>query len=164
MNRELFISLYQFNGWANSRMVDAMRELSEVDFNRDMGGSFPSLRKTLLHILFVEQLFFRRWRGISTADLTEPAFDTPSAIRSAWEALDAEREPYLTGLSEADFSRPISYVDTRGRELSMLLWQSLYHLVNHSTFHRGQASSKLRQLGVVPPPLDFVVFCRGTEQ
>jgi len=142
-------------------MLEAMKELAPSEFDRDLGGSFPSLHQTMLHMLWVEQLFFRRWRGLSTADIAQvPKLDSAASIQSAWEDLEKEREAYLVRLTDEDLIQPIEYVDTRGRKLSMLLWQSLFHLINHSTFHRGQAISKLRQLGKEPPATDFVPFCR----
>jgi uncharacterized damage-inducible protein DinB len=161
MNLELFSSFYAFNGWANRRLLEAMKGLSQADLDRDLGGSFPSLRQTMVHIFWVEQLFLRRWRGSSTADMAEPPkFETVASIRFACEDLEREREEYLGRLTDTDLIQPIEYVDTRGNPLSTILWQSLFHLLNHSTFHRGQAASKLRQLGIAPPSMDFIVFCR----
>jgi uncharacterized damage-inducible protein DinB len=162
-NLELLTSLCLYNRWANRRMLDAMKDLSPADFDCDLAGSFPSLHQTLVHILWVEQLFLRRWRAISTADIAEPPkFDTVAAIRTAWESLEKEREEYWDRLTDADLIQPIDYVDTRGNPSSMILWESMYHLFNHSTFHRGQAASKLRQLGIAPPSTDFVIYCRET--
>ena len=32
------------------------------------------------------------------------------------------------------------------------------HVVNHSTYHRGQVASKLKRLGVEPPVTDFIFW------
>jgi uncharacterized damage-inducible protein DinB len=34
----------------------------------------------------------------------------------------------------------------------------MYHVVNHSTYHRGQLTTMLRQLQTVPVATDFLVF------
>jgi uncharacterized damage-inducible protein DinB len=163
INLELLTSLYHYNRWANHRMLDAMKDLSPADFDRDLAGSFPSLHQTLVHILWVEQLFLRRWCGVSTADIAgPPKFNTVTAIRTTWEDMERERDKYWRQLTDADLTQTIDYVDTRGNPSSMILWESMCHLFNHSTFHRGQAASKLRQLGIAPPSTDFVIYCRET--
>ncbi len=158
---EQFMSFYRFNGWANQRILDAIKELPQSELHRDLGGSFPSLHDAMLHLFWVELLFLRRWRGLSTSDISEPPkMDTLDLMQAAWQELERDREQYLSGLTDSDLLQVIRYIDTRGRQLSSVLWQSLFHLINHSSFHRGQAVSKLRQLGRVPPSTDFVMFCR----
>jgi uncharacterized damage-inducible protein DinB len=34
----------------------------------------------------------------------------------------------------------------------------MYHVVNHSSYHRGQLTTMLRQLAAQPVSLDFLVF------
>ena len=40
------------------------------------------------------------------------------------------------------------------------LWQSMQHLVNHGTYHRGQVTTMLRQLGAQPILTDLMHFYR----
>jgi uncharacterized damage-inducible protein DinB len=62
----------------------------------------------------------------------------------------------LAALSEEQYTRPVtssfsSLRDTFAGDL-------LRHVVNHSTYHRGQAATLLRQVGAVAPETDFVVY------
>ena len=161
MMLEVILALYRYNWWAHRRLLDAAHALRSEEFIQNLGGSFPSIHATLLHVLWAEMLFVRRWQGQSTADISRPPeLDTVAAITSAWEALEQERAAYLEGLTEAELTQTTSYTDSRGRSISEPLWQTLVHLANHSTFHRGQVVSQLRQLGHVPPSTDFIIFCR----
>ncbi|HJZ63048.1 MAG TPA: DinB family protein, partial [Candidatus Acidoferrum sp.] len=40
------------------------------------------------------------------------------------------------------------------------LWQSLQHLANHGTYHRGQIATMLRQHGAKPILTDLMHFYR----
>ena len=42
-----------------------------------------------------------------------------------------------------------------GWTLTLPPWAMLRHIVNHSTYHRGQVASKLKRFGVVQPTTDF---------
>ena len=161
MTLEMVRKLCRYNWWANVRLLSAAKQLTPMEFEVDLAGSFSSVQSTLLHVLWVELMFIRRWRGESTSDLASPpVFNTMELIEEKWTGLEKERSQLLDRLTESDLSRSISYTDSRGRLLSMPLWESLFHLINHSTYHRGQLASKLRQSGKVPPSTDFVIFCR----
>ncbi len=58
------IELYEFNSWANRRTLEALSHLTPEDFNRDLGSSFSSMRKTLVHIVFGEWFGSLAGRGI----------------------------------------------------------------------------------------------------
>jgi uncharacterized damage-inducible protein DinB len=164
MTIETFHQLYLYNWWANCRLLDTIQVLSSAELGRDLGGSFPSVHKTLLHIHWVDMLFLRRWRGLSTEDLAAPpVLKTIEEIRASWERVRKEQVQFLEHVKDADLNKILSYIDSRGRSISIPLQQVMLHLVNHSTYHRGQLASQLRQLGKVPPPTDFILFSRENK-
>jgi uncharacterized damage-inducible protein DinB len=159
-----FRTLYAYNWWANSRLLEASRDLEQTALQSDLGGSYPSLLATWLHTFWVESLFIRRWQGLSTADVSSPpGYTAIGTLHPAWEELVRNQMQFLSTLNDGDCSREVRYVDSRGRSLSLTLENALLHVVNHSTYHRGQAASKLRQLGKTPPSTDFVLYCRDSS-
>lgn len=159
---DMFQALYRYNWWATQQILEGANAVSSLEFSRDLGGSFPSIQALLCHILWVELMFFNRWRGESTWELSAPpALETVEAIQTVWQQLDAERREYFARLTDAELHAPLEYQDSRGRNISILLWQAIFQCANHSTFHRGQIVSKFRQLGKTPPTTDFVLFCRA---
>jgi uncharacterized damage-inducible protein DinB len=52
----------------------------------------------------------------------------------------------------------VQYVNLHGQTYRYPLWREMYHVVNHSTYHRGQLTTMLRQLAARPIPTDFLVF------
>jgi uncharacterized damage-inducible protein DinB len=160
MMLKMFQTLYRYNWWATTRLLTALKEFSSEELRLDLGGSYPTILSALLHTLWVEQMFLQRWRRQSTQGLASPPIlDTIEAIHAAWRQLEYDRALYFETLAEIDLQTPLEYQDSRGRHMSIVLWEALFHCANHSTFHRGQIVSKLRQSGQIPPGTDFVVFC-----
>jgi uncharacterized damage-inducible protein DinB len=149
--------IYQYHDWANHKVLDSANMLSASEQNMKAGGSFSTFIETLKHILLVEFLFVHRWQELPPRQ--EPEWDTIDQIRSAWQSIEIERNEFLSGLNQTSLHKPIHYVDTRGQAVTLVLWQAIFQCVNHSTFHRGQLIEKLRNLGKIPPPTDFVLFC-----
>jgi uncharacterized damage-inducible protein DinB len=150
--------IYEYHDWANHQVLDAAGGLTAYEERVDLAGSFSTFIQTLRHILLVEFLFISRWQDLPPR---KPEWETTGQIRAAWLSLEIERNQFLTELNESRLAQPIHYVDTRGRSVTLELWQAIFQCVNHSTFHRGQAIEKLRKLGKIPPATDYVLFCRG---
>jgi len=64
---------------------------------------------------------------------------------------------YLAGVTPEKLVQPLNYVNIAGERWSYPLWQTLLHVANHQTYHRGQVTTLLRQLGEATVPLDFLV-------
>lgn len=161
MNTEDFSLLYDYNSWANHRTLDACEALSEEQFTRDLRSSFRSVRDTLAHICGVEWLWLERWHGRSHNALP-PAAEYPNlqALRCRWEEVERDLLDYIASLTPEDLQRIIQHKTTQGVTQSAPLWQMLQHLVNHGTYHRGQAATMLRQLGAKPISTDLIYFYR----
>ena len=73
--------LIDYNYWARDRQLQACASLSEDQFLRPLGGSFPAVRDTLAHLLAVEWIWLERWRGRSPRSLmAAEEFPTLAAI------------------------------------------------------------------------------------
>jgi uncharacterized damage-inducible protein DinB len=78
--------------------------------------------------------------------------------------VEDERGRYLAGLSDADLERIVEYRTMAGEAHADTLALLIRHVVNHSTYHRGQAATQLRQLGQAPPGTDLVKYLRQGER
>ena len=71
----------------------------------------------------------------------------------------------LARLGPETVERAIKYQDLRGNDQSDVRWQMLQHVVNHGTYHRGQITTMLRQLGAAPPEsTDLIAFYRDRSR
>ncbi len=158
--------MFDHNYWARDRQIEAGAPLSQEQFTRLLGGSFPSLRETFAHLVAVEWIWLERWRGRNPRALIPmDDFPTLEAVRERWAEVEREMRSYLDGLDEEALAKPRTIVSTRGEQWTYPLWQMITHLLNHQAYHRGQITNMLRMLGAAPPRIDFLVgedvgFCR----
>ncbi len=155
--------LYDYNYWARDRQLEACAALTEEQFLRPMGSSYSSVRDTLAHLVVVEWVWHERWRGQSPNRLDAQAFAAETfpdlaAIRDRWQAVEANVRDYLAGLGEPALKQSLTYTNTKGETWTYPLWQVLLHVVNHQTYHRGQITTLLRQLGAEAPAIDYLVM------
>ena len=161
MNVEEIRLLYDYNAWANHRLFDACESLTPEQFTRDMHASFPSVRDTLVHILGAECLWLERFQGRAPTQLLSVAdFPTLGDIHRRSMQTEADLLKFVGGLTGEDFARVYDFRTTAGELYPSPLWQALQHLVNHGSYHRGQVTAFLRQLGAKAVSLDLIRFYR----
>ncbi len=152
-------TLYEYNRWANGRTLDAAEKLDPSAFLKDLKNSFPSVRDTLAHIVGAEWAWLCRWRGETPAALPKAAdFPTLASLRERFAAVDAERSAFVAVLTEAQLQAAFDYKDIAGNPMRLPLVQTMQHVVNHGTYHRGQITTMLRQLGAAPISTDMSRF------
>lgn len=159
MTPEEVRTLYAYNSWANHRVLDACAPLSAKQFTQNLHSSFPSVCDTLAHIMLAEWLWLERWQGRSPAFPPSDFVDLAS-IRARWQKIETDLNAYVQKLSAADLDRVVEYKNTKGHAFSNPMRQMLQHVVNHGTYHRGQITTMLRQLGATPLTTDLIAYYR----
>jgi len=145
---------FAFNDWANRRVLDAARSVVPADFTRDLRTSFGSIHGTLVHIMAGEWRWLRFWRGQSYDREFRPEdYQSVATLETAWEEVASVWRRLVTGLTDDQLQ---TRAMVRGAERPLV--QTLQHVLNHSSHHRGQATTLLRQVGQLPPSIDFLVF------
>jgi uncharacterized damage-inducible protein DinB len=153
--------LFAYNRWANARMLAAVARLSPDQLTRDLGNSFASVRDTLVHIYGAEWIWLERWKGTSpTAAVAASDFPDVATLAARWKTLEDEQSAFIKDLTDADLEQPIEYANLKGDRFINPLGPLMQHLVNHSTYHRGQITTLVRQLGAAPAGTDLVTFLR----
>jgi uncharacterized damage-inducible protein DinB len=140
-------------------VFDTVCRLTVNEFTRDLGSSFPSVRDTLTHLVWAEWIWLQRWKGTSPQqvfDATE--FSHSQALKARWLEVKAEQHAFLGVLTTERLRAVVSYVNLQSQSWGYPLWRQMYHVVNHSTYHRGQLTTMLRQLQAMPTTTDFLVF------
>ena len=151
--------LYDYNRWAAWRTLTVASTLANDEFLRPMGNSFSSVRDTLAHILGAEWIWLERWQGRSPKALLDPAtFPTVQSLESRWATVERDQMQFIEALTPQRLSEQLRYINQEGQGYSYPLWQQLVHVVNHSSYHRGQVTTLLRQLGAEAVSTDFLVY------
>jgi uncharacterized damage-inducible protein DinB len=153
--------LVAYTRWANEQMLDAVALLSPDEVVRDLRNSFPSIRDTLVHVLSAEWVWLSRLEGTSPQAMPEAWKPyTRDQIRAEWTRVADRLGRLVAGLADTDVDRVIDYRSTSGQPFSSTVGEILRHLVNHSTYHRGQVTTMLRQLDAKPPTTDLIHYYR----
>ena len=159
MITEIVRNLYDYNAWANARILDTAARLTPDELLAPGGASFESVRDTLVHTMGAQWLYLERWRGRSPSALPEPAaFPDLAAIRARWDEVERDTQVFVTALDDAWLMAPLSYVNMQGETWTYPLWQQMIHQVNHATQHRSEAAVLLTQKGHSPGWLDLLYF------
>lgn len=151
-----------FNHWANSQVAETIRLIPDEDFVREGRSSFPSISKTVAHMWGAQYIWLRRMHGesirvapMSTMQLAkDEALD--GLIKSSHDFIDFVKS------KDAEFlASRYRYNNLKGEPFEDSYEDTLFHVVNHSTYHRGQLISMLRESGVTSlPGTDLIHFLR----
>lgn len=158
--------LYEYDRWANNRVLQAASALSVEEFSRDLGGRFRSVRDTLLHIIGGEWIWHAYWTAPSPspavltdlrtqrdAQFNRDAFPNVAAVRLKWSEIEKEQIHFVHQVTNEALEKMLPFRTTQVR-----LAHLMQHLANHSTYHRGQVALMMRQLASEPAATDFHVF------
>jgi uncharacterized damage-inducible protein DinB len=156
------LTLYEYNYWANARILESAARVSEAQYFAPADASFGSLHKTLVHILGAEWMWrMRCQQGVSPPGLLSekdvPAFGT---LRARWQEEERAMRTFLAGLRDEDMIRLVRYTNTRGKSYESTLWHILAHIVNHGTQFRSEAGMLLTAYGQSPGDVDLIFFLR----
>jgi uncharacterized damage-inducible protein DinB len=154
--------LYAYDDWANDRILAAVAGLSDEQFTRKIVSSFSSVRNTLSHIAATEWIWLQRWKGTSPSEPPEWAkAPTVAILADHMHRIAADRRAYLSDLADDAIGSTIHYRSIKNDPFALPLGELLIHCANHSTYHRGQLVTMLRQAGAEPPSTDYTVFVRS---
>ena len=162
MHLQDILNLYEYNYWANDRILGIVQTLPHEEFIKDRASSHGGIHGTLHHTMGAEEIWLKRWKGESPASFhAKDEFPTFDKLTNHWEMVEMEMMGFCHMLkSDQDIARVIEYKDLKGNQYKQVLHHLMQHLVNHSTYHRGQIVTMLRQAGVKPVSTDLVAFYR----
>lgn len=156
-----FRVLYEYNAWANRRALEACAALTPEQFLQDMKSSFASVRDTLAHIYGAEFIWLERWNSRAPSRLPTPTdFPTLESVRGKLTEMDRALIDFASRLTPDALLRDFHYKMMNGTAQSGPLGPMLQHLANHGTYHRGQVTTMLRQLGLKAISTDLIYYHR----
>jgi uncharacterized damage-inducible protein DinB len=160
MNLPSLHILFDYNFWANGRLLATAQKVTERHFLAPAEFPYGGLRGTLTHILEAEYAWRVRFEGQGhlATDILETEFPTLAALEARFKEEESAMRAYLSRLREEDLDKPVAYPIEDGKTRERLLWHCLVHVVNHGTQHRSEAAALLTRFGHSPGDLDFTVF------
>jgi uncharacterized damage-inducible protein DinB len=162
MNKTDVLTLFDYNYWANARMLEAAARVSESQFIAPARLSHGSIRGTLAHTLATEIIWrLRCQEGISLSALPgESEFPNLESLRLRWVDEERAMRAFLGQLTDEAANQIVHYKTTNGVPQETVLWHILAHVVNHGTQFRAEAAVALTECGQSPGDLDLIAFIR----
>ena len=158
------LTLYRYNAWANARILKATSQMTAEQFLAPVSFSYGNLRGTLVHTLFAEWIWRRRWEGYSPTEWLMPEdFLNFESLQTRWLAEEKELLHFAEKVSEQDLGNTTHYKHTGGKPHENVLWHLMVHLVNHGTQHRSEAAAILTDYKYSPGDIDFIIYLRETQ-
>jgi uncharacterized damage-inducible protein DinB len=151
--------LYDYNYWANRRLLAALAPLTPEQFVASVAGSYGSIRNTLVHTMSAEWGWLERCGGPERGErLKAEQYPTIESLTKTWAQVERYMRGFLSELDDAALERRITFAFGGGPSQEMALGDLLQHAALHAVHHRGQVSLLARELGFAPGDIDFLVY------
>ncbi|SRR5260221_10005830 len=150
--------LYEYDGWANRRLLQVISQLSPEQFTKTVAGAYGSIRSTMVHGLSAEWGWLDRCGGAQRGERLKPAdYPTVESVMRLWSSVDGHLREFLSRFKDEDVTRLVEYDFGQGPNRSTV-GELMQHAAVHAVHHRGQVALLLRSLGFVPGNFDILFF------
>lgn len=146
--KTFFKELFQYSFVSNQKIIDL--------FNRDTGLKNSTAHRLLSHILAAHHI----WNSRILAK--KPHYEVwPTISVMDCAAIDKDNiQTSLKILDEFDLKQIIFYQNSKAQEFNNSVQDILFHVINHSTYHRGQIAKEFRNMGIEPENTDYIFYKR----
>ncbi|RPI16201.1 MAG: hypothetical protein EHM58_12445 [Ignavibacteriae bacterium] len=164
--KELLLNYVNYNLWANTRICNVLEKLDESLLDKELVSSFPTIRETIYHVWGAEFIWYKRLQGESL--VVWPFEDFKGKFADAQIEFLKQSElfiKYIFDMPDESLTSKIDYSSMDGTKYNNKICNIIQHVMNHSTFHRGQVITMLRNIGVTElPSTDFIIYTRINKQ
>lgn len=148
MAKSYFLELAKYNLWANSIVISWLEEITDDQWNQKIISSFNSIRETVLHIASAESAWYERMILNDHITWYQKTFTgDKSEAMELWKSKSQLLLDFVHSFDESRMNEILHFTRLNGEKQSMPYFQIFAHVFNHSTYHRGQLVTMLRQAG-----------------
>jgi uncharacterized damage-inducible protein DinB len=147
--KSYFLKLYQYNVWANKRVITALTTQNVND---------AKILSLMGHIVAAQFLWLHRIKGLPPAEVKLWGEYTLEQVTSMAEEAGKLWLEFVE--SNDNFHRELTYHNYVGDLYVNNVETIMIHLVNHCSYHRAQIAMLLRQKGLEPINTDFITYDR----
>jgi uncharacterized damage-inducible protein DinB len=148
MNKTHFIEVAQYNIWANNIAITWLEAINDEQWNREIVSSFNSIAKTCIHIAGAEKIWLERWIESKDIAFLSNTFDgSKTDLITIWQEASKNILSFVAQVDEGKLHTQFSLTRLNGESNTIMYGHSIAHVLNHSTYHRGQLVTMLRQVG-----------------
>lgn len=157
------LQMFNYNTWANQTILGRIKELPSSVLSQEVNSSFPTIAHALNHIYAVDTMWYLVVTGTgmpealqSTIPLNESILHSVDEYANLYAQLSEQYREWFRSQSDLEQTILLNNPFTRIRETSLA--EIVLHLVNHGSYHRGNISTILRQLGHASIMNDYAFF------
>ncbi len=161
----MLFTLTDYNVWANRQIIEMLNALPADILNATVSSSFPTIRKTIYHIWDAQVIWLQRMQGISpTVWPSEEYGDDFAGYDIYFEQQSEDFRNFVASKPESWFNNICFFKTLSGKEYQSFNWEIIMHCMNHSTYHRGQLITMLRNLDITRVvQTDLIVYLREKQ-
>ena len=156
-------SMFHYHQWATQKLLDHVASNGDAIFHQVGKNSFKTISETYSHVLSVDFLWFKRLTGIEKPEWKVFDVNTVSVTKEAFAKLHEEIGQYLGTLTDDQWKETLSFTNIKGDPFSNTRGEMFFTFINHSSYHRGQVTSFLRQFDLEGIPIDYIYFAKETQ-
>jgi uncharacterized damage-inducible protein DinB len=159
--------LARYNAWANRMIFDAVAALPEGEALKPRPGAFRNMVHTLNHNYVIDRIFQAHLEGREHGYGARNTAEHPplAELRRAQAEIDAWYIARYDAMSAAELDELVKFTFVGGGAGAMTREEILFHVVNHTSYHRGNVASAIYEVsGCRPPTTDLPVFLRDVPQ
>lgn len=157
MDSREFRDLLTHMEWADAQTWRAVRDFAPAQSDERLKWLFH-------HLHLVQSIYLQAWRG-EPFELTElKAYPDLGAIEAWARSYYPRAAAYAAAVDESRFAQTLAVpwsqmiVAKFGKELAVTLGESVWQVFLHTSYHRGQISTRIREIGGEPPLIDYLYW------
>jgi uncharacterized damage-inducible protein DinB len=149
MTKSYFLKLYQYNAWANRKVVSCLVNQNVTD---------QKILSIFNHLVSAQFIWYNRFSGLPKSEYLLWGNYSLEQLRAMIEKANTL---WIEFIETADnFERELKYTNYVNDYYENSIGDIMAHLVNHGTYHRGQVAVLLREKGYDPVNTDFITYDR----
>jgi uncharacterized damage-inducible protein DinB len=154
--KAVMTALTIYNQGADRALCETIAKADEELLKSDCGTYYHSVLSTMQHYLSYEIAWLQRYRTFDTYRALDNSFldqqlddilakTKHSFIKtqSVLLTIDALFADLVSEMTDDDLHRMVKFTNPRGMEVEKKYWSTIFHVLNHSTHHRGEISAML---------------------
>ena len=157
-------NMYKYHVWANTVLLEKIKELPNNVLYEEVSSSYPNIAQTFSHIYVVDVMWLKVLKGMDMQGALEASMVIVEKANSYsldefvkyFEELALQYEEWMT--SQRDLEQKINLNNPWSGARETAYSEILFHVANHGTYHRGNITTMLRQLGYASTMNDFCLY------
>lgn len=168
--KEVIVAFAKYNRGANLNLVETLGKAGAEVLTKETGTYYQTVLGTIQHCFWYEVSWLKRYKALGDYPALQAAVldedvdrlkamvgDDFAKLAALMKEIDSLYVSFVEELKDEDLMKPIRFKNYKGEEQERIVWQTIFHVLNHYTHHRGEISGALDRMGVSN---DFAGFFR----